>query len=183
MKKSDIYEITIKILGLYLFATSVISAIDGLIQAFGFVAMNKQEAGVDDHTNWNAYLIIAIANLVLLFAASAFLFFKAHYIVRKICSSSDYEENAKLFAEPKAIYEMSLIVTGLLLIIWTLPEFAYSLKNYIEAERLKVDHHTSDLKYMWLSVAKIVIGTFLLLLARQLSGYFGKSKKQTDELN
>ncbi len=182
MKKSDIYEITIKILGLYLFATSVIGGIEAVISAFTFVAQVRDNSG-DNSVNWTVYLGIAILNLAFLVSVAAFLFFKANFIVRKICSKTDFEENARLFAEPKVIYEIALIVTGLLLIIWTLPEFGYQLKNYYQTEHDGLFKANASLRFLWVSTVKVLVGTFLLLLAKQLSGYFGRNKNQDAEQN
>ena len=175
MKKSDIYEVTIKILGLYLFATTAVSGVNALIYAFYFVAQSRGLSDID----WAFYMIIAIVNFALPIFISLFLFFKAKFLVRKICSSSDFEESVIFFAEPKKIYEMSLIITGLLLIIWTLPEFSFKLKNYIEAKKFNSSIETRDLNFMWIAITKILIGTFLLLLARQIARYFGKDRNES----
>jgi uncharacterized membrane protein len=183
LRKSDIYEIAIKIIGLYLFATTVISAIDNLFGMFAMVSYSKQDSDVGNEKFWIMYLMLGVVQLVVPTLISLFFFFKANFIVRKICSASDFEENAYFFAQPTAIYEMALIVTGLLLIIWMLPEFGYQCKNFYQTEHNKLFKGTVNLKSLWVSTAKIFVGTFLLLLAKQLSGYFGKSRKLTDELN
>jgi hypothetical protein len=181
MKKADIYEITLKTLGLYLFATAVIGGIESVLSSFAFVGQAKENS--DSSMNWTVYLVIAVAQLALLVFFSAFVFFKANFIVRKICPTTDFEENAKLFAEPKIIYEIALIVTALLLIIETLPQFGYELKSYYQAEHDRFFKANASLKYLWISTAKLLVGIFLLLLARQLSRYFGQKRKQVDERN
>src|SRR5688572_7123191 len=110
MRKADIYEITLKILGLYLFATSVIGGIQSVLTSFAYFGEVKASQDSDE-MNWMVILGISIAQLTLLVFVSAFLFFRANYIVRKICPRTDFEENARLLAEPRAIYEIALIIT------------------------------------------------------------------------
>jgi len=102
---------------------------------------------------------------------------KTNYIVKIICQPSDFEENAKLFVEPKTIYEIALFITGILLIIWAIPDFISQMKIFLEDEKSNTGHSTYEVKYILLSVIKILIGIFVLLLARQIAGFFGKKPK------
>ena len=147
------------------------------------VAYTRQNSDTEEQKYWLMYLVLAVVQLIIPTLISLFFFFKASFIVRKICSASDFEENSKLFAEPKTIYEIALIITGLLLIIWTLPEFGYQIKNYIQVERNKLFHEKNDLKYLWVTTAKILVGIFAILLAKQLSEYFGRKNRPTGEID
>jgi hypothetical protein len=172
MKKSDIYEIAIKILGIYLFATSVISVFSNTVSEIYFLGNSNNES---ENFPWATYLTIAILNnIVVPIFVSLFLLFKTNFIVKKICVPSDFEESVHLFAEPRVIYETALVITGLLLIIWEIPDLSSKLKFFLEEVKSETGHNFNEVKYIWLSVIKILVGMFVLLLSRQIAGFFGK---------
>ena len=178
MKKSDIYEIAIKILGLYLLTTIVVEFLNQILKDF---MVMQQFQGNSDGTptpNFKPYIAISILNVILLSLLSIFMMFKTKIIAKRICSQSDFEEDVKLFADPKTIYEILLNLNGLLLVIWTLPEFAYKLKNYILAEQIKGWHADIDYNFLVISSIKIIFGIFILVISKPLSKYFAGSQKQ-----
>ena len=170
MKKSDIYEIAIRILGLYLFI-DVIGAFRDMLTAFAVMIEDPQYSPV-------TFLVTAISIFLLLLVFSLFLIFKNKTVTKLICKASDFEEDAKLFASPKAIYEMAIVLSGLLLIIWTLPDFAVKLKNYISVEQTQGWHTNIDKNFLLTSGIKLVAGLFAIVSAKPLAKYFGRNKKQ-----
>jgi hypothetical protein len=178
MKKSDIYEVTLKILGVYLFITTAISSIHEIFTTISLMTQFQQGTGNDTVPNFKPYFIIVVSNTVLLAAVSLFLIYKTKAIVKRICSTSDFEETAKLFAEPKIIYEVALVLSGFLIILWTLPEFGYKLKNYIRAEQLKGWHTANDSKFLVVSGLQIVAGIFAIVIAKPFAHYFGNEKSK-----
>jgi hypothetical protein len=86
-------------------------------------------------------------------------------ITRWITNESDYQENAKLFAERKVIYEISLVIIGGLLLVSTIPDFLYHL--YMLA-------NVSEQSSVISAGAKIFIGLLTVAFAKRIGDYFAK---------
>src|SRR5439155_3946369 len=130
MKKSDIFEVAIKILGLY-FLLTVIGTLRDVLTYVAFATQSKEYSDASAQFNQAPFLIVSIFIFMLLLAFALLLTFKTKVIVKKICSPTDFEETAHLFTGKKVIYEMALIIAGLLLILWTFPDFVFKLMNYL----------------------------------------------------
>ena len=186
MKKADLIEVTIRILGLYLFVSTISHAIEGVLAWIPIISFN-QGTTYGNQNEILTYWVIGILNIVLTFSIALFLIFGAKSIVRKICRHEDFEENVKLFAEPKEIYQIAIILSGLLLIIWTLEEVSWQIKYYLMSQKLydKNQYSETDFRRLWVSISRIIIGIFLIQLSKSISEYFGKRKilndKQKDE--
>jgi hypothetical protein len=174
MKKSDIIEIAIRILGLYLFVNWLPNAVEFL--AITFLPFLQVES-FSDRNVMLVYMGIAIGNIVLMISIAFFLLFGAKKIVRRVCNPEDFEETYNFNTEPKAIYQMALIITGLILISWTLAEVSWHIKYYLNLERLNVENNEAEFRRMWISITKIFIGIFLIQLSGSISDYFGKNKR------
>jgi hypothetical protein len=178
MKKADIYEIAIRITGIYLLVTSIYAIEYLLVSLLGFF----QQSGAGEYDQHIYLLLLPLCNIALLVGAAAFLLFKAKYIINKICSSSDFAEDVKLFVTPSALYEIALCIAGLFTIINALPDLFPAIKNYIEAEKFRTPFEKGDAGAIWKSVTRILIGVLVVLFAKQLSGFFGK-KIASSEVN
>jgi hypothetical protein len=71
---------------------------------------------------------------------------------------------------------MSLVITGLLLVIWTLPEFAYKLKNYIQLLQINMTTKYNDTNFLITSAIKIVLGIIAVIFAKSISTALVKDK-------
>ena len=71
MRKSDIYEVAIKILGLYLFYTSI-GLLRDLLFAVAYVDEAKRNPDLFEHIDPTPYFILSIAHfiVVILFASA-----------------------------------------------------------------------------------------------------------------
>jgi hypothetical protein len=102
--------------------------------------------------------------------------FKTKNIVNRVTTESDYLENASLFADKKTIYELTVRITGLILILWTVPDFVYKLVGYVKQLRDGDPVAVRDANFIKISIVKILIGVFAILLAKSISEYLGKEK-------
>jgi hypothetical protein len=175
MKKSDVYEIAIKILGLYILVNIIQQIFEFIIYLFRLISYSAQanESIKEELITFT----IGIFGLLLTIFISWLMIFRTKFVVSKICSQNDFEENAKLFAEKKVIYEIAIITMGLLLIGWTLPEFTFKFVVYIGQLKLGESTRISDYNYVMISGLKVLIGVFAILLSKTISTYFGKSKE------
>ena len=185
MKKSDIYEIAIKILGLYMLMTTVIGTLHEYLTLFAVTSDSNSNTYGTEQPSYTPYLVIAIGNLLLMLVLSLLFIFKTRAIVKIICSTTDFEENVKLFADQKVVYEIAITMTALIIILWTLPEFGVKLKNYIQVEKMqgKGWHTTFDTNFLITSGTKIIVGLFILVSVKPLANYFGMNKQQSEDRN
>lgn len=177
MKKSDLYEIAIKILGIYLFV-SAIDLLRDVLTNFAVLEQTKQKPEAYNNFNQLPFLVLSIANFVFIVSFAYFLTFKTKAITKLVCIATDYQETASLFAERKVVYEITLMILGLILVIWSLPDFAYKLKTHIQMVQNDVPLKDYDTGFLWLSGIKIFIGILSALSARPLAELLGRETKQ-----
>lgn len=176
MKKSDIYEIAIKILGLYLFFTSI-ELFRYVLTTFYAIVEARQYPDSFGDINQTPFLILSITNFVGVIVFASLLTFKTATIVKFVCKPTDYNETSSLFADRKVIYEISLVIMGLLLIVWTLPDFAFRLRNYIQFIQSSIPTNYNDTTFIFSSCIKIVIGLVAIIYAQTISTVLAKDNK------
>lgn len=161
MKKSDIYEVAIKILGIYLLVADI-SKLPGLITFIGNHASSPVEQQAADQ---GSLLIVNGLNFIFLIILAVLLISGTKRITRWVTNESDYQENAKLFAERKVIYEISLVIIGGLLLVSTIPDFLYHLYTLAN-----VNEQNSVIA----AGAKIFTGLLTVTFAKRIGAYFAK---------
>ena len=99
------------------------------------------------------------------------MIFKTKRVVKKITVESDYEENAKLFAEKQTVFEIAFVVIGGIIVVWTFPEM-------IE----KIYYYFMDGKYrtglIVTTVLQFIFGLLIFLDAKPLAKFFAKEKAE-----
>ncbi|SDP92101.1 hypothetical protein SAMN05428975_3633 [Mucilaginibacter sp. OK268] len=161
MKKSDVYEITIKILGIYLLVADI-SKLPGLLTFFSSHGGNMNVAQGAEQIN---DLWINSLQFALLFILAVFLIAKTKFITRVVTNAADYQENVKLFADRKVIYEMALLIIGGLLIVNTLPDLIYRIYNLTNA---------ADQQSVISSCSRLFIGIITVAFGKRIAAYFAK---------
>ena len=182
MKKSDIYEIAIKILGLYLFFTSI-GLLRDVLTTFVMMAQSIQNPDTVGDFDQTSFVILYIVNFILVILFATFLTFKTKTIVKLICKPTDYQETSTLFANRKVIYEIALTIMGLLLIVWTLPDFAFKLKNHIQLIQGNMPTKVYDTNFILTSALKIVVGLISITNAKSISTILVKDSKNEQPEN
>ncbi|MDD4993749.1 MAG: hypothetical protein PHR83_16125 [Paludibacter sp.] len=180
MRKSDIYEFAIKILGLYL----VVSVIEHLREVISYATVLIQyhdKPEQFDGFNQIPLLIVTLFNFLLLATFAWLLIFKTRKLTSLICTKEDYSETTKLFADKKSIIEIAIIVVGLMTVIWTIPEFAIKLKNYVYMAQNSFTAPMNDKTFLFIGGLKIVVGIIAISYAKSISSYVSKEKKKNDE--
>ena len=176
MKKSDIYEIAIKLLGLYLFFTSIGLLREVLTTITAMTLAKQNPEGFGDF-NQTPFFILSLANFVFVVLFAAFMTLKTKTIVKFICKPTDFKETSSLFAERIVIYEIALVIMGLLLIFWTLPDFAFSLRNHIILVQSKMPNNNYDSNFIIISAIKIIVGLIAIIYAKSIAAILIKEKK------
>jgi hypothetical protein len=161
MKKSDVYEITIKILGIYLLVADI-SKLPGLLT---FITGHGDNMTATQGTEQVNLLLINGLSFLLLLILAIFLIAKTKFITRLVTNTADQQENVKLFADRKVIYEISLIIIGGLLIVNTLPDLFY---------RLYTLSTVNDQNAIVSSCIKMFIGIITVAFGKRIAAYFAK---------
>ncbi len=180
MKKSDIYEFAIKILGLYL----VVSVIDHLREVITYVTVLIQAHDKPElfgGFNQTPVFIVTVFNFLLITTFTWLLIFKTRKLTSLICTKEDYSETTKLFADKKTIIEIAIILVGLMTIIWTIPEFGIKLRNYVYMAQNSFSSTMNDKSFLWIGGLKIVVGIIAVSYAKTISSYFSKEKQENDK--
>ena len=160
MKKSDIYEVAIKILGIYLLVADI-SKLPGLITFAG----NHAASAIEQGSEQGNLLMVNGLNFIFLIILAILLIAGTKRITRWLTNPLDYQENAKLFAERKVIFEIALVIIGGLLLVGTIPDFLYHLYNLVNA---------NDQSIVISAGAKIFIGIITVAFAKRMGAYFAR---------
>lgn len=178
MKKADIYEIAVKILGLYL----VIPLINILQQLVGSILVwlfqkNDFPAMASFANYLNLFLQLGYCALYVWFIYT--LIFKTKWLVRKICKDSDYEEDSKLFADKKTVFEIALIIIGGVVFIQTLPDLGGQIYSLVvqTQNNFNPSFKGRDFRFLITEIIKLVIAILIVLDAKPLAAYFTREKK------
>jgi hypothetical protein len=180
MKKIDLYEIAIKILGLYLV---VIIISDIRVVVFYLTSWTQQKNNPDMFGDFDdtPALLATVLGFLALITLSSFLIFRTRQIATLISQKTDIEEDLKLFADRKTIYEICLVLLGLITVVLTLPDFIIKLKNHIRLVQSNVptpDYNWTyyDTTFLITSGIKIGIGIIAIIYSDQLSNWLTKKR-------
>lgn len=176
MKKSDIYEVAIKILGIYLFFNSF-----GLLREFFYTVMLLVEINNEPeiYSDFSPMLIflMSVVDLGLVVFIAYLLTFKTKSVVKLVCRSTDYEESASMLADRKNLYELAIMVMGLIIIMWTVPDFSIKLKAYVSMVQRDIPTRNYDTNFLISSLIKIGLGIAAVVYAKSISSALDKKNK------
>lgn len=176
MKKSDIYEIAVKILGIYI-VVLILSQLRDILNSFGFIFQAKNNPDNFGHIDQLPIFIGVLIPFLLLILFSWFLIFRTKFITRLITKDIDFEENIKLFAEKKTIYEIAFVLVGFLTIVLSLPDFLYKLISHIQLVQSDLPTVHFETNYLIVSGLKVAVGVIAIKYSSELAGYFSKQKQ------
>ncbi|MFM9945789.1 MAG: hypothetical protein ACKVQB_11210 [Bacteroidia bacterium] len=174
MKKSTIYEVAIKLAGLYLFYLTILLLKETAI--YTFVYLNFEvEYGDFGNTNLIS-LVYSICNLAFYIPFAFFLTFHTPKIVKWIFKANEFEEVVEIKTNKKGLYEIALVISSLLLIISVLPEFIVNFKKYLTLSNFHNNPQTYDTVFLWVAGGKIILGVLIIAGAEMISSFLVKEK-------
>ncbi len=177
MKKSDIYEFAIKIMGLYLVVSVIEHLRDIVSYATVMIQLPDKPEQMGDFSQMPVFIVILL-NFLTLTAFVWLLVFRTKKIVRLICSEEDYSETTSLSASKTSIIEIALILVGLMTAIWTVPEFAIKLNNYVSMTQNSITATMRDITFLFVGGLKLVVGVLAVRYAKSISSYVTKEKEE-----
>jgi hypothetical protein len=179
MKKSDLYELAIKILGLYL-VVLIIGQLRDILVYLTILLQSKSAPHVLGDFDQTPAFLVSLLGFIVLTIFSGLLIFKTKQITKLVCKPRDYEESISLFAEKEAIYEIALVLVGLVTIVLTLPDFIFKLRNHITLVQANLPIKDNDTTFLITSGLKIIVGLLAILYASRVSRLM--TKKKNDNL-
>ncbi|MFJ1378159.1 hypothetical protein ACILPE_10580 [Capnocytophaga canimorsus] len=167
MKKRDIYEIAIKLLGIYVAFITLNQCKDFLALLF-FIPDYKNVFDNDWTILFSGFVLIGTLLITYL------LLFKTQKIVKLIAQPSD-EEIVNVQFSKKQLYQICLVLSGILTIVFSIWEFidvARSFFLYLKDTGLQFN------KIHWLfPIVKAIIGGLLVKFSVALSDYINDKIK------
>ena len=166
MKKTDIYEIAAKLMGIYLI-THIIYSLRGIFEILFYSATaSTQEVG-------GTVLLSGVLGLVLFSLVSFFLIFRTKAVVALMTNNDDREDEVKLFTSKKTIYEIALVLIGGLTFIWSFPDVCYGVYNYFHWVNNGL-RPPNQLPGLTIEAVKVLFGILIVISADLLSTVFSK---------
>jgi hypothetical protein len=98
-------------------------------------------------------------------ALSIFLIAGTKLITRAVTNATDKQENIKLFADRKVIYEIALIIIGGLLIVNNVPDLLYRIYN-MSSE--------NDKNAVISSITRVFVGILAVAFGKRIAIFFAK---------
>jgi len=175
MKKSDLYELAIKILGLYL-VVLIIGQLREIIVLLMLFLQSRSDPQAFGNFNQTPVFSGLILGFIVLTTFSGLLIFKTRQIARLVCKPSDYEESVRLFAEKETIYEIALVLVGLVTIILSFPDFIFILKNHFNKVQADLPIQNNETTFLITSGLKIIVGLIAVIYASQVASLLTKKK-------
>ena len=166
MKKSDIYEIAIKILGIYFLVTIIqlmvgsFAYLSAMIFSENLYSDNMLYAGV----SFFVFIVMILLDLCFIF--------KTDMIVRMICKSSDFEQDVPFTVSRKSVYEIALVLMGLIIIVWAFPDFIYKIWNYVQSLQMSTQNKSTLIS----SGIRIVVGLIAVVYSTAIANFLDKGK-------
>ncbi len=174
MKKSDFYDIIVKLFGLYTLYLSIKSLGQAVSSYFFYIQIQGEPEfsnGISDiKTSIYGNLVIC----AILAIIGSIVMIRSQVISKVICGKQASNESISLGMDQKSIYEIALITAGLLLIVWNLPNFIYHFKNYIALLSGNNPSIKKENGFITLFVIQVAIGLISIFYAGQISSLLTK---------
>ena len=166
MKKSDIYEIAIKILGIYFLVT----IIQLMVGSFAYLSAMIFNSNLSSDNM--LYAGVSLFVFIIMILLDLCFIFKTDMIVRMICKSSDFEQDVPFTVSRKSVYEIALVLMGLIIIVWAFPDFIYKIWNYVQSLQMNTENKSSLIT----SGIRILVGLIAVVYSTAIANFLAKEK-------
>ncbi len=176
MRKTDLYEVTIKTLGFYmlsLFFIRVVSVIYYLL--FFFSEGKEKEYSLEGYAS---YYYLELVSLGFLTFGAWFFLFKTKWILKKVCVPEEFHESIQFTLDKQKIMELAIKVIALVLIIWSVPVFIMNLQVFLVKGMVLADLFKDFNFNLMISGMKIIIGILLLFFSQHLLHFLMPEHKE-----
>lgn len=175
MKKIELYEISIKIIGIY-FLLSTLGILKEIISTCLMLFSNDSLVYNDSSSIYKMMLLISGFNFIFQLTASSLIIWKAKVIANKITRNSSSEENVSINLDKQTILQIAISISAFLVFFHTIPDFLFNLKNYAELIFNDMPTRDFDTSVITVSAIKTIISAFAIMYSQKISSFL--SKKQ-----
>jgi hypothetical protein len=172
MKKTDIYEIVIKILGLVLLYQTMSQLgyiVYSVIEMFVPRSMDSLD-GIGMSIE-KAMQMIFLGAFILLLLTSFLLIFKSHKIARFINKGGEDDTVWNLSINRATLYEMTLLVIGAITLIQSAPTLLFRFNNWLRSSRLQVEFNDHPTYFIWIELVKAIFGIVIIYFSKSISNF------------
>lgn len=180
MTKKDIYEVAIKIFGIY----SIINAIE-LIQpiiSLYYYTNIGEFISVDMKPEYNMIQIYNVTLCLFHLLLGLFLIFKTKLILKLIGLSGDLETTLTMSIKKETLFELAFLISGIVLIIWSTPQFIIQLKNHIQQVSASTTDFEIDKSFIFVFILKFIFGIICIILAPFFGRFFTGNPIKNEDL-
>ncbi len=170
MKKSDIIDLTLKIFGIYV----VIAALLYLKDLHFIKSMFTQN--IPDYMDFVG-LGLFLAGGIITFIIGYLLIFKSSRVAKKICKE-DFELNLAIDPNYNKILEISLVIFGLFILIFQLPNFISGISQIATHFLENFPINEQSMIYGIASIVHYILGYVLLTNSKAISVWIIRINKK-----
>lgn len=174
MKKIEILEISIKLLGLY----SMIGVIEqikefSIILTEWFQTKNNPflKIGFDQKPG----LYVTLCGILLSLSISGILILKSNKIVKLICKDTNIKDQTKIEINKKDIFDIAISIIGLIFILNSLPDLFVEIKNYKNYQQFNLP--TNNNINLTSNILKFILGIVVIIFSRKISSFLLRIQK------
>lgn len=175
MKKIDLYQIAIKLAGLYLVLV-LLGQLRELLFFLSLLRQSKNDPTSFSGGNPTVLFLVSLVCILILVAISALLIFKTKAVSKVICSKEDADDSLSFSLNKQSIYEVAILTAGLITVMMAIPDFLIQVKNYTNDFK-NLPGNSYQLDSVIVGGLQVLLGLGLVLFARPLASYFSKVPK------
>lgn len=178
MKKYDVLDIAIKILGLSLIPNAMYYI--GEIAVLFPVIYSFDESERGDLSTFFSYLFGTI-----LFILPILLFvFKTKWLLNKILKLDEAESSVDIELSRQSFIEIALVIIGGIALIRNVPGFITQIIQKIQVHKLNIDMPDNSFPNSWMyrDGSEIILAIIFIVYAKSLAIYFSKRANKSEKI-
>ncbi|MEZ5015395.1 MAG: hypothetical protein R2794_14015 [Chitinophagales bacterium] len=176
MKRSDLYEVAVKMLGMYLLFTALLYFqyfITGVIGIFSISA---------DLSSMMGFQMIYILQFVFAVVVGICIIRQSAKVTRWICKASDFEKDLNMQLSRQTIYEIAIVLLGLILLLGVVQQTVELITSFVIKQNTRdfmPSAGQNDLTIQLITlILKVVIAFYALTQSANLSAALTRNKPQ-----
>ncbi len=172
MKKTDVLSLLLKVLGAYL-SLSIINNLSVLFYSFSFF----KEANYVSQTDFMLTMLVPYFAVIFSLAFIYFCLFKTNVLTNLLMKNEEDNTIALDFNDKNQFIELSLIISALINIVWSIPELVVNIKTYSSSFSSLFIEVNPDFEFINLTILRFLVGVIIIKFAPQISNYISPKRK------
>lgn len=178
MKKYDVLDIAIKILGLSL----VPNAVFWIGQSSVLVPASTI---YNDIYNMDFYTFLSYVVATLFYICPIFLFvFKTKWLLTKILKLNNDEPSTDIAMRRSSFIEIALVIIGGITLINSLPDFLTQTVQKVQIRKMGIYVAEGSFSNSWIyrDGSEIILAIIFIVYAKPIAGYFAKRADRSEKI-